>query len=55
MRRLGNGLKSDPHASIPYVLFAGSMEVVSSALRGVEETAKGWFPAVSTRQRVKID
>jgi len=55
MRRLGNGLKSDLYASIPYMMFASSMKVVSSALRGVVETAKGWFPAVFTRQRVKID
>ena len=47
--------ESDLYASIPYVLFAGSMKVVSSALRGVVETAKDWFPAVFTRQRVKID
>jgi hypothetical protein len=53
--RLGNGLKSGPYARIPYVLFAGSMEVVSSTLKGVVKTAKGWFPAVFTRQKVNID
>ena len=26
MRRLGNGLKSDPHASIPYIVFQGILE-----------------------------
>jgi hypothetical protein len=55
MRRLGNGLKSDPYASIPYVLFVDSVGMVSSASRGVAETTKAWLPGMLTRQSVKTD
>jgi hypothetical protein len=55
MRRLGNGLKSDPYASIPYVLFVDTLGMVSSALREVAETAKAWVPGMLTRQSVNTD
>lgn len=32
MRRLGNGLKSDPDASIPYIIYQGFLETIRSGL-----------------------
>ena len=32
MRRLGNGLKSDPDLSIPWVVFEGIKETISSGV-----------------------
>ena len=55
MRRLGNGLKSHWYASIPHMLCVDRTKIISRTLRGVAETAKGWFPAVFTRQRIKMD
>jgi hypothetical protein len=55
MRRLENGLKSDPYASIPYVLFVDSLGKVNSALGKVAETAKAWLSGMLTRQVVKTD
>ncbi len=55
MRRLGNGLKSDPDASIPWMVFSDTVELVRSKLSAMAESAGSWLPGVMTRQIVKAD
>ena len=53
MRRLGHGLKSDPNASIPYIVFQGVLETFRSGLlQSVERTLQS-FPWQS--KATKID
>ena len=43
MRRLGNGLKSDPDASIPWIVFQGVAETCKSGLLvGLERVLQSW-------------
>ena len=44
MRRLGNGLKSDPNASIPYIVFQGILETFQSGLIQTVERIFQSFP-----------
>ena len=44
MRRLGNGLKSDPNASIPYIVFQGVLETFRSGLTQTMERILQSFP-----------
>ncbi len=44
MRRLGNGLKSDPDASIPYIVFQGILETFRSGLLQTVERILQSFP-----------
>ena len=44
MRRLGNGLKSDPDASIPYIVFQGVLETFRSGLTQTVERVLQTFP-----------
>ena len=55
MRRLGNGLKSDPDASIPWMIFSETVGLVMSKLSGFAESVGAWLPGVMTRQSVKTD
>jgi len=44
MRRLGNGMKSDPDASIPYIVFQGVLETFRSGLLQTVERMLQSFP-----------
>ncbi len=44
MRRLGNGLKSDPDVSIPYIVFQDILETVRSGLVRTMERLLADFP-----------
>lgn len=44
MRRLGNGLKSDPNASFPYIIYQGFLETVRSGLLQTVERMLQSFP-----------
>jgi len=44
MRRLGNGMKSDPGASIPYIVFQGTVETFRSGLLQTVERILQSFP-----------
>jgi hypothetical protein len=44
MRRLGNGLKSDPDVSIPYIVFQDILETVRSGLVQTMERLLADFP-----------
>ena len=44
MRRLGNGLKSDPDVSIPFIFFAGILETFRSGLFQTVERMLQSFP-----------
>lgn len=54
MRRLGRGLKSDPQASVPYIVCFNIVEKVHSLLSGVTEIATSWLHAGS-RPALKSD
>ena len=47
MRRLGHGLKSDPDASIPYIMFQGIVETFRSGLFQTVERMLQSFPWLS--------
>jgi hypothetical protein len=53
MRRLGAGLKSDPYASIPSVVFENIVGTVGSLVLRVREGVKGWLPGF--KRVVKIE
>ena len=53
MRRLGAGLKSDPYASIPWVVFENVVSALSSAALSVGGRLKGYLPGF--KQSVKIE
>lgn len=53
MRRLGNGLKSDPDATIPYIVFQGVLETFRSGLLQTVERMLQSFPWQS--KATKID
>lgn len=55
MRRLGNGLKSDPYASIPWVVFTDVVSHVRSLAGGFAAKMGQWLPGAMTRQGVKTD
>ncbi len=44
MRRLGNGLKSDPDVSLPYIVFQDILETVRSGLVRTMERLLADFP-----------
>jgi hypothetical protein len=54
MKRLGNGLKSDPYASIPYVLLAGSIGSRWQCLGRYREDGK-WLVPSSFREAESQD
>ena len=43
MRRLGRGLKSDPYASVPYVVCLNILEKVQGLLSGMTQGAAAWL------------
>lgn len=54
MRRLGRGLKSDPHASVPYVVCLNILEKAHGLLSGIVDGATTWLrlgsqPALNNR------
>lgn len=55
MRRLGKGLKSDPYASIPYIVLMNGLELLDGFKSAISGLAKSWMPALLTRQQVKSD
>jgi hypothetical protein len=44
MRRLGNGLKSDPDLSIPKLMFLGTMETLTSGLSKLAQRILSTLP-----------
>ncbi|MCJ1472994.1 hypothetical protein MMC13_001643, partial [Lambiella insularis] len=52
MRRLGNGLKSSPDASIPFVIFQSILETFRS---GFSQTAESLLQSFPTSRRAKSD
>lgn len=52
MRRLGNGMKSDPDASIPYIVFQGVLEMFRSGLLQTAERVLQSFPWQSRASKV---
>lgn len=55
MRRLGNGLKSDPDASIPWVILTDTLSAVRRKVQDLGEAIGAWLPKAMTRQSVKSD
>ena len=55
MRRLGNGLQSDPGASIPYVVAMETLVKLSDAMRSTANLLQSWLPGMMKRQGVKAD
>ncbi len=53
MRRLGNGLKSDPDASIPYIVFQNILETFRSGLGQTVERLFASFPWGSKSSRME--
>ena len=51
MRRLGNGLKSDPNISIPSIVFAGILETFKSGLLQTLERVLQSFPVAKGTKR----
>lgn len=52
MRRLGNGLKSSPDASIPFVIFSDILETFRS---GLSQTVERLLQSFPLRTRAKSD
>lgn len=52
MRRLGNGMKSDPDASIPYIVFQSVLETFRSGLLTTVERMLQSFPWQSSATKV---
>ena len=48
MRRLGNGLKSDPYASVPWVVLSNTLEMLQGATSGLREMLIMWLPGGPT-------
>ena len=53
MRRLGAGLKSDPYASIPYVVFENIVGALSSAALALARKLRAFLPGY--KQSVKLE
>ena len=55
MRRLGHGLKSDPDASIPYIVFQGILETFRSGLSKTVERMVQSFLWQTKDSKTKIE